>query len=466
MRNVFLAFFGISLSASLLILALILLSSFLGRRYASKWIYWIWLVLAFRLILPFGGDFARDGFRMSGTIAAPEAEKTDTNDQPQPWRRIVVEVPAQMTAPVPVGPTESGAGITWLDLAAFIWMLGGLAFLAAHLTSYLHYRRRIMEKGTLIRDGEILCRMEELKQELRIKGRVRAVRFPEAGSPMIIGCFRPVLVLPEEAYLSEELSFILKHELVHCKRKDVAAKLLFTVANAVHWFNPLVWRMRREAVVDMELSCDERVTQGADYAARKAYTEALLSTLHRNTVKGTALSTQFYGGTEIMKKRFQNVLGKGGRKNGAGILAAAVVLAIGSGALIGCSASHEEGEGGQDAAGSEGFPEEEFHGYISGFDGTSVTIDRQLWVTSEDEEWKPEYNEAAGFEVVDAEGMDATYPLAEDCTYSVLENHYDPVVELDRKEFESYLAEMEYPVLWIIRLQDGQVRDIREQYRP
>lgn len=102
--------------------------------------------------------------------------------------------------------------------------------------------------------------------------------------------------MPDEEYSAEELHFILKHELVHLKRGDVCLKLLLTTANAIHWFNPLIWLMRKEATVDMELSCDERVTQGADYAQRKACTETLLSTLHKQCTKRTVLSTQFYGG--------------------------------------------------------------------------------------------------------------------------------------------------------------------------
>lgn len=73
---------------------------------------------------------------------------------------------------------------------------------------------------------------------------------------MIIGFIKPVLVLPEEQYSSEELFFILKHELIHLKRGDVYFKLLFVTANTVRWFNPLIWIMQKEAAIDMELSCD------------------------------------------------------------------------------------------------------------------------------------------------------------------------------------------------------------------
>lgn len=105
-------------------------------------------------------------------------------------------------------------------------------------------------------------------------------------------------------------------------------------------------------------------------------------------------------------------------------------------------------------------------GYITAFDGASVTIDVQIWATVGSEYWKPEYNEDAGFEVVDAEGEDITYPLHEACTFVILENHYDPAIELDRDAFAGYLTEMDYPVLWIFELEGGQIRSITEQYLP
>ncbi len=150
------------------------------------------------------------------------------------------------------------------------------------------------------------------------------------------------MALPKERYSPEELFFILKHELVHLKRGDVYFKLLFVTASAVHWLNPFIWIMQKEAAVDMGLSCDERVTQGANYAARKAYTETLLSMLHKRCDRRTILSTQFYGGTKIMKKRFKNILRKNRKKNGIFILILAVALTMGFGALMGCSIAKED----------------------------------------------------------------------------------------------------------------------------
>lgn len=89
----------------------------------------------------------------------------------------------------------------------------------------------------------------------------------------------------------------------------------------------------------MELSCDERVTKDADYAQRKAYAETLWSTLHRQYAKQTVLSTQFYGGKKVMKKRFQNILRKTAGKSGAAILFLVILFTVSMGTLFGCSAA-------------------------------------------------------------------------------------------------------------------------------
>ncbi len=179
----------------------------------------------------------------------------------------------------------------------------------------------------------------KLSRKLRMKPHIRILRYEGAESPMVVGFLKPVLVLPDCDYSEEELFFVLQHEMIHIKRHDVLAKLLFAAANALHWFNPLIYIMRKEAVVDMELSCDEKVIQQAEYAVRKAYTETLLSTFSRQHKRGNFLTTQFYGGKKIMKKRFKNILAKSPKKNGLLLCICAVCITLISGMLIGCSAS-------------------------------------------------------------------------------------------------------------------------------
>ena len=346
--NIFLSFFEISLSISVIVAALILLTSFLNKRYAAKWKYLIWIFIALRLLIPFSGSNGQSVIDMlmqiknRTTLKFEEKNVEDPTDVTMAPTRVIVEIPEQMTTPIAMQSEKSNISLTLLDIVAFVWLIGSLLFILLHLISYLHYKNQVMKRGTIIKDVRILRQLSELKRELNISGAVHVVEYSEAGSPMILGFWKPVLVLPEEKYSPEELFFIFKHELVHLKRGDVYFKLLFVAANAFHWFNPLIWIMHKEAVVDMELSCDERVTQGTDYELRKAYTETLLSTLHKNCSRRTALSTQFYGGKQIMKKRFKNILLKNGKKNGIAILICTIVLTIGVGTLVGCTANKQE----------------------------------------------------------------------------------------------------------------------------
>lgn len=368
MTNVFLSFLEISIPISVIIAVLLLLTPFLNKRYAAKWKYWIWIVLALRLMIPLGGNGgepATDRQPQMETLTSAESEKTspDALTDGTVRGRVNVEIPAQMTNPIVIQPEKSGSNISMLDIMALVWMFGSLLFISVHLVSYFLYKHQILKKGKVVKDKDVLRLLLKLKRELRINCTVSVMECSEAASPLLIGFFHPILVLPKaqynmgegrskgEGYSGEELFFILKHELVHLKRGDIYFKLLFVVANAVHWFNPLVWIMQKEAAVDMELSCDERVTQGTDYATRKAYTETLLSTLHKQSAKKTVLSTGFYGGKQIMKIRFKNILAKKGKKNGVTVLICAIMLAVSIGTLIGCSITKKNTEDGSDPLG-------------------------------------------------------------------------------------------------------------------
>ena len=358
MSDIFLTSLGISASVGAVIAVLVLLSPLLNKRYAAKWKYLIWIFLAVRLLIPVGGvsglreKNARSPVQSGFDISEDFGEDMEV-DTLLPVR-VVVEIPPQMTSPI-VTQSEKGTGITALYIAAWIWAVGGLIFLSVHIVSYLGYRRRLMAYGRIVDNTDLLNEINELKHSLRINRVVTVMKYPRAESPMMMGFIKPVLVLPKESYTDEELYFIMKHELVHLKHGDIYFKLLFVAANALHWFNPLVWIMQKEAAVDMELSCDERVIKGAGIEVRKAYTETLMSTIHKRFSKKNVLSTQFYGGKKIMKKRFRNILTKKTKKSGIAVLICAVALVLYLGTIMGCttekkpSAPEAEGNSGMNA---------------------------------------------------------------------------------------------------------------------
>ncbi len=322
MKDIFLSVFEISVSAGLVIFVLLVFSPFLNKRYAAKWRYLIWTAVALRLVIPFHFSL--------------------------PDRALVINVPEQIITPI-AADTENAVPImldtkadivevTLLDIIAYLWGAGVVLFISVHLLCYWHYKHKLMENALLIEEDRILRQICRLSGELQIKPTICVVRNYSAGSPMMIGLFKPVLVLPDDNCSEEEMFFILKHELIHYKHHDIYFKLLLVIVNAIHWFNPLVYIMRKEAVVDMEMYCDESVIRQTGITERKAYTETLLSTMGRQYKKGTALTTKFYGGKKIMKKRFKNVLLKSNKKNGWLVCVCVGCLTLMSGAMVGCSA--------------------------------------------------------------------------------------------------------------------------------
>ncbi|MDE5891835.1 MAG: M56 family metallopeptidase, partial [Acetatifactor sp.] len=310
--------------------------------------------LALRLIIPFGTGGRQSSADMAAPVltkaAAPavmlqqeEGDLDTVSSEIIMPQQIIVEIPAIMAMPIMPHSDKESSAVTLLDMAAFVWGTGCLGFVLFHLLGCMYYRRTVGKKGSRIEDGVIEDQLSLLSKELGIKRKITLIQYPQAASPMVIGLLKPLLVLSEDQYSAEELYFVLKHELIHLKRHDILVKLLFIMANALHWFNPIVWRMRDQAVVDMEMSCDERVVQGAAYPVRKAYTEVLFSTIHKKAVMAAVLSTQFCGEGQVMKRRFENILEGSRKKNGLLLLMGAAVLTIGMGAWIGCSVA-EAGE--------------------------------------------------------------------------------------------------------------------------
>lgn len=359
-ERMFLSVLSISITVSLMVGMMFICAPLFGKRYAVKWKYLIWIFLALRLVIPFDVEdvqymAGRAMQKTAGDGWEAQRDQTEDADGSGPGQaeaagtRFVLEIPGQAVQPLSLQSGKLTGKLTPLMVLEGIWLLGAGLFLAVHIGGYLHYKRQILRKGRPADDHFLLRQTDSLRRELQIKGKVRIVKCGSAASPMMIGFIRPVLVIPDLTCSPEELYFILKHELVHLRRHDVWWKLLFVAANAVHWFNPMIWIMHKEAIVDMELSCDERVMQGTDYAEKKAYTETLLSMLHKKSRNRSALTTQFYGGKQIMKRRFHNILRKSKGKNGVMILLGAAVLTVGLGVLVGCSVAGDgEEDGGTD----------------------------------------------------------------------------------------------------------------------
>ena len=182
-----------------------------------------------------------------------------------------------------------------------------------------------------VTDERILAIFQDLKDEMGISTRISLYQNSDMSSPVMYGFVKPRIILPTVTPAEDELRFILKHELVHYKRKDLCFKFLVLVATAIHWFNPIAHLVAKVIRTQCEVSCDAEVIRDTDSVTRLQYSEALIGVVKYHSKLNPALSTNFYGGKKGMKKRITSIMDTSKKRVGGLVVALALVATLGTG---------------------------------------------------------------------------------------------------------------------------------------
>lgn len=162
-----------------------------------------------------------------------------------------------------------------------VWAVGAVGVMVWKIGSHLAFRRRILKNAVPVTDRQTLHVWEiELERAWIRKCKWKLVRSDAVTTPLSIGLYNRTtrIVLPMREYTQEELSLILRHEIIHISRGDPASKFFLTFCTAMCWFNPLMWAAMRKSADDFELSCDESVLLDEPQPVRRQYAELLLQT--------------------------------------------------------------------------------------------------------------------------------------------------------------------------------------------
>jgi len=325
----------VSLSTSVVIGVLLLLLPLINKSYSAKWRYLVWLIIAVRLLIPFSPSIGSEP-----AVTIPSVSQNVQIAVPLPANTNIGTHPDTMpTQPTPVVTPNSTVvnTITLADILPIVWVIGVLAFMAYYITGYLVFRKSVMRFSEVVEDDQGISILNRVKQQMNIRGSIELIRSKKVQSPMITGFIRPVFLLPYVDYSEEDLVLIMEHELIHYKHKDIWSKLLMVSANAVHWFNPLVYVMRWRLNTDIEMACDSEVVEGSDTEFRKQYGETILSAIHRGNESGTVFSTYFYGGMKAMKERLGNIFDtRGNKRRGIAALCLVIAAVVVIGTLVSC----------------------------------------------------------------------------------------------------------------------------------
>ena len=301
MAAVFLKLLNLSISASWLVLAVLVLR--LVSKRSPKWMnVLLWGMVALRLMLPFSIESALSLIPSAETLS-PEVVRFD----PAPTITSGVEfidnaVNPSLSESFAAAPLASVNPLyVWTYLAGWVWLIGLGAMLLYALVSYLRLRRRV-SVSLCVRENIYLC--------------------DAISSPFILGVVKPRIYLPSG--LDEvQRQNILAHERAHLARHDHWWKPLGFALLAVYWFNPVLWLAYTLLCRDIELACDERVIRTMDESAVKTYSTVLLAcSMPRKAVITCPLAFGEVG----VKERVRNALRY--KKPAFWVVAASVTVCI------------------------------------------------------------------------------------------------------------------------------------------
>ena len=212
-----------------------------------------------------------------------------------------------------------------------VWAVGAVGVMVWKIGSHLAFRRRILKNAVPVTDRQTLHVWEiELERAWIRKCKWKLVRSDAVTTPLSIGLYNRTtrIVLPMREYTQEELSLVLRHEIIHISRGDPEAKFFLTFCTAMCWFNPLMWAAMRKSADDFELSCDESVLLDEPQPVRRQYAELLLQTAGDERGFTTCLSAT----ADALRYRLKAVMKPEKKRTGAILIGLTLfVLAMCSG---------------------------------------------------------------------------------------------------------------------------------------
>ncbi len=319
----------VSLTTALVILPLLALRKWLRRRYPARVLCIVWAALLVRLLVPVQLSLPRAPVRVTPHLTRVRyAEPAAVSVQPGAAAAFP-ELDGEPAPPARQGwvetaeaPALGGTAETtcYGAILCLLWAGAALLLFGGQLMAYLRYARRLRRSARAVESPALLAACQAERERLGVRRQIPLMQSPLADGPMLAGLLRPVLLLPPEGLPEEAAPLILRHELIHYKRRDLWRKLAASAARCLHWFNPAVYLLAQALYEDIELACDSRVVEGMDNEERKRYGLAILNCAASQSAKKQPLTTCFTSDREALRTRLGELFVTGAKKRGAALL--------------------------------------------------------------------------------------------------------------------------------------------------
>ncbi len=254
MENLFLKIFNMSITASWIALAVMLLR--LPLKKVPKWIMGVlWAFVALRLILPISFESILSLIPSAQTLPADftYSPVPEINSGIPMINSTLNPVISRSLAPEPDASANPTQIISFV--ASVIWIIGMVGMLLYMLISFATLKLKVRENI-------------KLDKTVRVCDRIP--------SPFVLGVIFPRIYLPS-GLGEEDMRYVMEHEKAHIRRGDHLWKPLGFLLLSVYWFNPILWAAYIFMCRDIELACDERVIAKLGEHSKRDYSEALIN---------------------------------------------------------------------------------------------------------------------------------------------------------------------------------------------
>ena len=305
----------LTLCGSLLTLLLLLLKKSLGMKFSSTVYYYAWLLVLLRFLIPMPGllPLTEKSASVSETVRTVQYEVPEISyggsgsysikdSNAQDSSRLDVGTESERT----VSQASNGKRVqfNWKSTRFWltVWAAGAGLSLLLYTVDYLRFTGKIRRELELPSEKELYVyrRLHKHKPKLY---RCHSVR-----TPILIGVLHPMIILPDADYDEEQLENILRHELMHYRRRDVVYKWFAVLVYASQWFNPLCYLVRREINRACELSCDEMLLRSMDRKQKQSYGDTLLSMAAGASLPAGVVATTFATEKKTLKERLDQIM--------------------------------------------------------------------------------------------------------------------------------------------------------------
>lgn len=366
MNEILKTYLSVSLSASFLIMLLMVCRPLYQKRFSRRWQYYIWLVVIVRLVLPWNpgngivgqlfqekrletwvgqalkaqNESGQENMReetAAQNLSSQNEIKQNGNEQVLKEQvldeQILNDISTQddiYNKPVWYQKIQMLLQNIWV-----LWLSAAFVLLIRKIIIYQSFVKFLKAGCTAVEDMERLEALGKLMEQNHIRRMTGLYTNSLTASPLLIGFIHPSIILTKAQLSDLDFHYTILHELTHNKRRDMFYKWLVQFVICLHWFNPLVYWMEREIGRSCELSCDEAVMKNLDAEGRRQYGDTLLRAMGAGGVyHNTLASMTLNESRELLKERLGAIMNDKKKTRFTAVLSAAAALMLAGSAVV------------------------------------------------------------------------------------------------------------------------------------